>query len=223
MGNAIFVRPLTIVLALFGAGYLWLQLGRGDEASLSRWRSVGDGAAVVAANLAAPAPAGLSGVAQAQQGRGLPADRRPQGNPLQVINAVMTQSYGVGSHAPAEIWGAIDLAVDGDGDGAADPDGSWNQPIYATHDGVVRVTPNSYPAGNHIWVTNDQFRTGYSHLAEFAVSDEQQVRRGDLIGYLGSTGMSTGPHLDYQVWEMRGGTWVNVNPLDYGALDGTGQ
>jgi murein DD-endopeptidase MepM/ murein hydrolase activator NlpD len=216
MGTAGFpARALLLLVAVVAAGILALQAGRGDSPRLSGWS--GGAQAIVASQ-------GLSGVAQAQQqGRGLPGGLRPVGNPLQAANTVMTQGYGVGSHAPAETWGAVDLAIDGNGDGAADPDGSWNHPIYATHDGVIKVTPNSHPAGNHVWVSNDEFRTGYSHLADFAVSDGQQVRRGDLIGHLGSSGMSSGPHLDYQVWELQGGSWVNVNPLDFGALDGTGR
>jgi murein DD-endopeptidase MepM/ murein hydrolase activator NlpD len=83
---------------------------------------------------------------------------------------------------------------------------------------VVKVTPNSYPAGNHIWVSNDQFKTGYAHLATFAVENGQYVERGQLIGYMGSTGMSSGPHLDYQIWEIQGGTWVNRNPLDFAPM-----
>ncbi|NJK80790.1 MAG: M23 family metallopeptidase [Chloroflexaceae bacterium] len=130
----------------------------------------------------------------------------------------MTQGYGEGSHAPANVWGAIDLALDGDGDGAADPDGTWGQPIYATHAGVIKATPNSWPAGNHVWITNDQYRTGYAHLQDFAVQDGQFVQRGTLIGHIGSTGQSSGPHLDYQIWRMQGGTWINVNPLGYEPL-----
>jgi murein DD-endopeptidase MepM/ murein hydrolase activator NlpD len=132
----------------------------------------------------------------------------------------MTQGYGVGSHAPAEAWGAIDLAIDGNGDGGADPEGTWEHPVYATHAGVVTISPNSWPAGNHIWVANSQYRTGYSHLSGFAVATGQEVKPGDLIGYIGSTGMSSGPHLDYQVWVMESGGWVNKNPLDFGAADG---
>ncbi len=200
---------------------VWLRAG-GEEVRMSGWRL--QGAALAAAGgpqgeATGTRGAGLSGLALEQQGRGLPGDPRPRGNPLQAPNTVMTQGYGVGTHAPAEIWGAIDLAIDGDGDGAADPDGSWDQPIYATHSGEVTVTPNSHPAGNHIWIVNDEYRTGYAHLSGFAVSSGQTVRRGDLIGYLGSTGMSSGPHLDYQVWVKQGGAWVNVNPLDFETLD----
>lgn len=134
------------------------------------------------------------------------------------MNTVMTQGYGVGTHAPAHVWGAVDLAIDSTGDGVGDPDASWGHPIYATHPGMVKVTPNSYPAGNHVWVINDTYKTGYAHLSEFAVESGQAVERGTLIGYMGSTGQSSGPHLDYQVWQMQNGTWVNVNPLNYGAL-----
>jgi hypothetical protein len=140
----------------------------------------------------------------------------PNGNPLNVPNAVMTQGYGVGSHAPADVWGAIDLAIDSNGDGSADPQGTWDQPIYATHSGMVKVTANSFPAGNHVWVINQRFKTSYAHLNGFAVSNGQMVQRGDMIGYIGSTGQSSGPHLDYQVWHNSNGTWLNVNPLEYG-------
>lgn len=216
------LNPLWLLLALVGAGYLFLQLRPANDVRISGWRSLGGGE-IAAANLAGPVAGGLSGVAQAQQGRGLPGDKRPQGNPLQASNAVMTQGYGVGSHAPADVWGGVDLAIDGNGDGAADPDGSWDHPVYATHAGVVKATPNSHPAGNHIWVSNDEYRTGYAHLSSFAVSDGQQVGRGDLIGYVGSTGQSSGPHLHYDTWVFEGGAWLNVNPLEFGALDGAGQ
>lgn len=208
-------RALLLLVALVGLGVLWFRPGSG-EVRLSGWR-LPDSAPPAAGTRGT---AGLRGFADGQQGRGLPGELRPRGNPLQARNTVITQQYGVGTHAPAAIWGALDLALDGDGDGAADPEGSWNQPIYATHSGVIKTTANSHPAGNHVWVTNDEYRTGYSHLASFAVSDGQWVQRGELIGYMGSSGMSSGPHLDYQVWVGQGGGWVNVNPIDYGVLDG---
>jgi murein DD-endopeptidase MepM/ murein hydrolase activator NlpD len=138
----------------------------------------------------------------------------PWGNPTDNPGAVMTQGYGVGTHAPAPVWGAIDIAIDGNGDGRSDPHGSDGAPIYATHSGIVEVTPNSVPAGNHIWVRGERYKTGYSHLKAFAVETGQVVTRGTIIGYMGSTGQSSGPHLDYQVWE----DGVNKNPLDFGAL-----
>jgi murein DD-endopeptidase MepM/ murein hydrolase activator NlpD len=145
----------------------------------------------------------------------VPASAQPRGNPLNATNTVMTQDYGVGTHAPANVWGAIDLALDGNGDGTADPEGTQGRPIYATHDGLVKVSSDSYPAGNHVWVINEHYKTGYAHLQRFAVSEGQTVRRGDVIGYIGSTGQSSGPHLDYQVWVWQGGAWHNVNPQEY--------
>jgi hypothetical protein len=143
---------------------------------------------------------------------------RPTGNPLNVSETVMTQGYAVGSHAPAHVWGAIDLAIDGDSDGKADPKGTEGKPVYATHSGVVKTKRNSWPAGNHVWVMNHEYKTGYAHLQEFAVVEGQVVNRGDLIGYVGSTGQSSGPHLDYQVWRVESGRWVNKNPLDFGVI-----
>ncbi len=136
----------------------------------------------------------------------------PRGCPLQPSNGtvVITQGYGVGSHAPAEVWGAVDLAVDSDGDGYAEPGATWYTPVVATHGGVVEVELESYPAGNHVWVRDaaSGWRTGYSHLAIVTVISGQQVRPGEVIGMVGSSGVSSGPHLDYQVW--RGET--NVDP-----------
>lgn len=216
IGDAWFSRGrlLVLVLALVGAGYLFLQT-RPPSARLSDWNgNPFVEAAGAALNTDAAQP--LAGVAQA--GRGATSDDTPTGDPLQSPHTVMTQGYGVGSHAPANIWGAVDLAIDGDGDGQADPQGSLGAPVYATHSGVVHLARNTWPAGNHVWVEGLHFKTGYSHLKDFApdLQDGQMVVRGQLIGYIGSTGEASGPHLDYQVWK----DGVNVNPLEYGALDG---
>lgn len=139
-------------------------------------------------------------------------EQGPLGCPVrpEAGRVVMTQGYGVGTHAPAEIWGAVDLAVDGDGDGYAEVAASWYTPIVATHDGTVTVTLDSHPAGNHIWVNEPGgvWRTGYAHLAVITVISGQYVRAGEQIGLMGNTGMSSGPHLDYQVWR----SGVNIDP-----------
>lgn len=139
-------------------------------------------------------------------------EQGPVGCPVRPTagRVVMTQGYGVGTHAPAAIWGAVDLAVDGDGDGYAEVGPSWYAPIVATHDGHVTVSLDSFPAGNHVWVDEPGgvWRTGYAHMALVTVVSGQFVRAGDQIGLLGSTGNSSGPHLDYQVWR----SGVNVDP-----------
>ncbi len=165
-----------------------------------------------------PALTGLFSKQNGPQSTGLASDPhspdRPWGNPTDTTRAVMTQGYGIGSHAPAAVWGGIDIAVDGDGDGAADPSGSLGAPLYATMSGVIQLDPNSIPAGNHLWITTGRYKVGYGHLMDFAVQNGQSVQRGDLIAYMGSTGNSSGPHLHYHIWQ----DGVNVNPLDFGAL-----
>jgi murein DD-endopeptidase MepM/ murein hydrolase activator NlpD len=203
-------------LAIFGLGWLVLHFVQPTNPGLSPWVSKSMGANAAAAS------GGLTGITTNQVGQGMTFYdlNRPQGNPLQSERSVVTQGYGVGSHAPANTWGAIDLAIDGNGDGRADPDGTLGQPVYATHAGVVKLARDTWPAGNHIWVSNGGYRTGYSHLQGFAVDDGQEVQPGALIGYIGATGSSSGPHLDYQVWEQVNGQWVNRNPYDFGGADG---
>ncbi len=136
----------------------------------------------------------------------------PVGCPLQPATGrvVMTQGYGIGSHKPADVWGAVDLAVDGNGDGSADRNATLYTPVVATHGGVVQVSLNSWPGGNHVWLSDpvSGWRTGYAHLAFVIVENGQTVKPGAYLGLTGSTGQSSGPHLDYQVWY--GG--INIDP-----------
>ena len=199
------LRSFAVALAIGALGYFLLQTQPAPV--ISAWG--GNTGQSAMSGQAQP----ITGAAQ-PIGRGAANADVPTGNPLGTVKTVMTQGYGVGTHAPASIWGAVDLAIDADGDGNADQQATMNAPIYATHRGTIKLTPNSVPAGNHIWLLGSHFKTGYSHLSRFAVADGQQVEPGDVIGYIGTTGQSSGPHLDYQVWK----DGVNVNPLDYGAL-----
>lgn len=210
-------RKIMLILALIGLGYLLWPAG-GSKTVMSSW-SGNPFAAAAVAGLPRAQSGGIVAEAAPLTGRGPDDQDIPFGNPLGPANTVMTQGYGVGTHAPANIWGAIDLAIDGDGDGQADPQGTLGTPVHATHAGVVHLASDTWPAGNHVWLEGSHFKTGYSHLKGFAVQDGQQVSRGDVIGYVGSTGEASGPHLDYQVWK----DGVNVNPIDYGALDGVKQ
>lgn len=74
-------------------------------------------------------------------------------------------------------------------------------PIYATANGVVKTaanTGNGY--GNHVVINHGYgYETLYGHMAKIKVRRGQRVDRGDLIGYVGSTGKSTGPHCHYEV------------------------
>ncbi|MFA6435321.1 MAG: M23 family metallopeptidase [Elusimicrobiales bacterium] len=74
-------------------------------------------------------------------------------------------------------------------------------PVYATADGVVRYS--GWANGYGLSVVLDHgfaYSTLYGHFSELVVKEGAQVRRGQLIGRVGSTGTSTGPHLHYEVW-----------------------
>ncbi|MBN1601880.1 MAG: M23 family metallopeptidase [Chitinispirillaceae bacterium] len=86
-------------------------------------------------------------------------------------------------------------------------------PVYATADGIVASVGNRDNYGRVIILKHLQYKceTVYAHLHQFNVKKNQEVKRGDLIGYMGSSGRSTGPHLHYEV-RTQGRT---VNPLSY--------
>ena len=86
-------------------------------------------------------------------------------------------------------------------------------PIYATRSGTVTVA--SYQAGgagNYVSINHgDGFSSIYMHMTHYIVYAGQQVSKGQVIGYVGSTGISTGPHLHFGI--SYAGTYVN--PLAY--------
>jgi murein DD-endopeptidase MepM/ murein hydrolase activator NlpD len=85
--------------------------------------------------------------------------------------------------------------------------------VYATGDGVVAdVVSSKRGLGNNIVLDHSfGYMTIYAHLEKFNVKVGQHVKRGDVIGFVGSTGMSLAPHLHYEV-KINGS---NVDPVNY--------
>ncbi len=86
-------------------------------------------------------------------------------------------------------------------------------PIYATGDGVIELTEfSSRGYGNHVVVNHGYgYATLYGHMSRLATTQGQKVKRGDVIGYVGSSGKSTGPHLHYEV--IKDGT--KIDPINF--------
>ncbi len=125
----------------------------------------------------------------------------PSRNPLD--GAAMTSGFGMRIHP---VLGGrrghkgIDLAM---------PVGT---PVYATADGVISKADWFSSYGLFISIEHGgKIQTRFGHLSRLNVASGQSVKKGDLIGYVGTTGRSTGPHLHYEV-RIAG---VAVNPVPY--------
>ncbi len=121
-----------------------------------------------------------------------------------VSGYTVTSPFGMRKHpilGYARMHNGIDMAC------------AQGTPIYATRAGKVTVA--SYQAGgagNYVSINHlDGFASVYMHMTSYVVSAGQTVSQGQLIGYVGSTGLSTGPHLHFGI--SYAGTYVN--PLAY--------
>jgi murein DD-endopeptidase MepM/ murein hydrolase activator NlpD len=138
-----------------------------------------------------------------------PAERSVVSIPsrMPLIGSVLTSSYGMRSHpvlGGMRKHSGIDLAA---------PTGT---PVYATADGVVSRADWYSSYGLYISLEHGaSLQTRYAHLSRLAVATGDVVKKGDLIGYVGSTGRSTGPHLHYEV-RVDG---LAVNPIPYMMAD----
>ena len=87
-----------------------------------------------------------------------------------------------------------------------------NTPIFAAGDGIIELARKNGSYGNYIRIRhNTDYKTAYAHLASFGrnVSEGKRIKQGDVIGYVGTTGRSTGPHLHYEIIFRN----KQVNPL----------
>ena len=113
--------------------------------------------------------------------------------------------------------GSVHGAVDFSGSGIS------GTPVYAAADGyVVEATSlinssgNYYSYGNYIFIAHyNGLYTLYAHLSSMVVSEGDTVTQGQVIGYVGSTGNSTGPHLHFEVRTGSGSYSERVNPINY--------
>ena len=122
--------------------------------------------------------------------------------PLQYCT-MLTSSYGYRVHPITgnySFHNGVDLAA---GQGT---------PIYATKSGVVSTATYNYAYGYYVVVNHlDGYSSLYGHMTHYTVSEGEYVDRGEIIGYVGSTGYSTGPHLHFTIY-YNGNT---VNPMNY--------
>lgn len=93
---------------------------------------------------------------------------------------------------------------------------SCGSPIRATQDGTVTYNGYMGSAGNTLKIQHGRYNgkdimSGYYHAQSYTVSVGQKVSRGQLIGYVGTTGASTGCHLHFLIWE----NGTNVDPMPY--------
>lgn len=89
-------------------------------------------------------------------------------------------------------------------------------PVFATADGKVEMAERKGGYGNCIDISHGyNYMTRYAHLSEIVVNEGDMIKRGDLIGRVGSTGKSAQPHLHYEVW-YKGEA---QNPVNYCFMD----
>ncbi len=91
----------------------------------------------------------------------------------------------------------------------------YGKPIYAANNGTIYVAKCSGAYGCYVIINhNNGYYTLYAHMREFAATTKvgKNVSRGQVIGYIGTTGMSTGPHVHFEVWE---GAWNRISPWTF--------
>ena len=108
-----------------------------------------------------------------------------------VLKGVVTSGFGMRTHP------VLKVRRHHDGLDFSAPKGT---PVYATADGTVRFAARNGGYGNMVMISHKYgFETRYGHMNKFVVRPGQTVKRGDKIGEVGNTGLTTAPHLHYEV------------------------
>lgn len=137
--------------------------------------------------------------------KGLAMKKTLHKKPLSFQNARISSPFGKRRHPIKKRW-IIHWGVD-----YAAPKGTK---IFAGGDGVIQVAKYNGGYGNYIKIRhNSEYSTAYGHMWKFAkgIRPGVRVKQGQVIGYVGSTGLSTGPHLHYEV--IRNGKRVNPRTI----------
>ena len=117
--------------------------------------------------------------------------------------ARLSSTYGMRKH-PISGFNKMHKGID-----FAAPKGT---PVYAGGNGVIEMAGRNGGYGNYIRIRhNNEYKTAYAHLSGFkkGISKGVRVNQGEVIGYVGSTGRSTGPHLHYEIIYQN----KQINPL----------
>lgn len=127
--------------------------------------------------------------------------------PINIKDYTMSSGYGYRRdpiYGTAKFHEGLDFAA------------ATGTPVFATADGVVDVAERKHAYGNCIDLDHGyNYLTRYAHLSQILVKPGQKVKRGELIGKVGSTGKSTGSHLHYEV-RFKG---EPQNPVNYYFMD----
>ncbi len=90
---------------------------------------------------------------------------------------------------------------------------NMGDPVKATADGIIEFAGLRGGYGNCIIIKHQEsgLKTLFGHLSKINVNNGQKIKSGDIIGLVGSTGRSTGPHLHYEIWDKEG----RIDPQPY--------
>jgi murein DD-endopeptidase MepM/ murein hydrolase activator NlpD len=123
------------------------------------------------------------------------------------VNGHMTSGFGMRRHP---ILGYVRMHS------GIDFGAAWGSPIFAVSDGIVSFAGRHGGHGNYVRLEHGGgLGSGYGHMSRIAVAPGTHVRAGQVIGYVGSSGLSTGPHLHFEAY--RGGATVNPMSVSFTA------